>query len=161
MFKSLFGRKDKEENNYGLQEPIFPEESFTVGQIETDEGIGFVNVNQAYDNYVNKKLFPWCASLLIEFKDKNESGHPTDQEAEILNELEDKIEKFLKRQHKVHFIGRVTRKDFRNLFYYIDQPRLIQEETNKFFDEISSVRAINFNLDNDPEWEFVSGLIKQ
>ncbi|TNE79750.1 MAG: DUF695 domain-containing protein [Bacteroidetes bacterium] len=161
MFKNLFVRnKDKQKETYRPTEPIYPGENFTVGRIETEEGGGFVNVNQAYDNYPNKRFFPWCAQLLLEFKDKNENGHPTDQEAEVLNELEDKIDNFLKDKHKVHFIGRVTRKDFRDLIYYIDQPRLDQDETKNFFDEISSIRGVNFNLDKDPEWNFVSGLIK-
>ncbi|MGM0479835.1 MAG: DUF695 domain-containing protein [Bacteroidota bacterium] len=160
MFKKLFGQKKHETKKaYQPTEPIYPGENFTVGQIETEEGIGFVNVNQAYDNYPNKKYFSWCAQLVIEFKDKNENGHPTDQEAEVLNELEDKIEGFLKEKHKVHFIGRVTRKDFRDLIYYIDQPRLDQERTRVFFDDISSIRGVNFDLDEDPEWKLVSGLI--
>lgn len=152
--------KNKPEKTYGPAEPIYPGENFTVGQIETEEGIGFVNINQAYDNYPNKRYFPWCAQLLLEFKDKDESGYPTDQEAEVLNELEDKIENFLQEKHKVHFIGRITRKDFRDLIYYIDQPRLDQDGTKKFFDEISLIRGVNFDLDKDPEWKFVSGLIK-
>ena len=161
MFKNLFGgNKRQSESKSTPVEPIFPNENFMVGQIDTEEGVGFINVNQAYDNYPNKKHFPWCAQLLIELKDKNENGHPTDQEAVILNELEDRIQSFLKKNHQVHFIGRVTRKDFRDLLFYIDQPRLDQAETKAFFDEINSIRAVNFNLDNDPEWKFVSGLIK-
>ncbi len=161
MFKNLFKRnKDQQKKTSGPTEPIYPGENFTVGQIETEEGIGFANVNQAYNNYSNKKYFLWCAQLLLEFKDKNENGHPTDQESEVLNELEDKIENFLKDKRKVHFIGRVTRKDFRDLIYYMDQPRLDQDETARFFDKINSIRRVNFNLDKDPEWKFVSGLIR-
>ncbi|MFA0961657.1 DUF695 domain-containing protein [Roseivirga sp. BDSF3-8] len=160
MLKYLFGRNKNQGKNFGPAEPIYPGENFLVRQIETQEGIGFVIVNQAYDNYPNKKHFPWCAQFLLEFKDKNENGHPTDQEAEVLNKLEDKIENFLKVKHKVHFIGRVTRKDFRDLIFYIDQPRLDQDETKSFFDQINAIRGVNFNLDKDPEWKFVSGLIK-
>ena len=161
MLKNLFGRnKNESQKIYGPTEPIYPGENFAVRQVETEEVVGIVTVNQAYENYPNKKYFPWCAQLLLEYKDKNENGHPTDQEAEVLNEIEDKIENFLKEKHKVHFIGRVTRKDFRDLIYYIDQPRLDPEGTKIFFDEISSIRGVNFNLDEDPEWKFVSGPIK-
>lgn len=161
MFKNLFGQKKNELKNFdGPTEPMYPGEKFTVGQIETEDGIGFVNINQAYDNYPNKKYFPWCAQLLLEFKDMNINGHPTNNEAKVLNGLENKIERFLQKNHQLHYIGRVTRKNFRDLIYYIDQPRLDQEETKIFFDEINSVRGVNFKLDNDPKWEFVSGLIK-
>lgn len=161
MLKNLFSRNKNEPIKTDKPtEPIYPGENFTVGQIETEEGIGFVNVNQAYENYPNKKYFPWCAQLLLEFKDKNENGHPTDQEAEVLNEIEGKIENFLKEKHSVHFIGRVTRKDYRDLIYYIDHPLFDQESTKDFFDEINAVRGVNFNLDEDPEWVLVSGLIK-
>ena len=161
MFKNLFGRnKINRKNTYGPTEPIYPEEDFVVGQIETEEGVEFVLINQAYDNYPNKKYFPWCAHILLEFKFMNENRHPTDQESEVLNKIEDKIENFLKKKHKVHFIGRVTRKNYRDLIYYIDSPKLGQDETNKFFDEINLIRRVNFDIDRDPEWKFVSGLIK-
>ena len=161
MLKKLFGRKDKEEKKYGPTEPIFPGELFAVSEITDENGFfGISNVNQSYIDYPNKKYFPWCAQLLLEFEDKNENGLPTDEEALILNELEDKIENFLNIKHKVHFIGRVTRKDFRDLLYYIDHPRFTQEETDQFFDEINSVRGVNFSLEKDPEWEFVAGLLK-
>ena len=153
MFNKLFGHKKP-------VEPIYPIESFTVGQIETDEGIGFININIGYRDYPNKKFYPWCAQLLIEFKDKNEKGHPTEKEAETLNELENKIGKFLRKKHTVHFIGRVTRKGFRDLIYYLDQPKLDQTETNIFFDEINSIRAVNFHLDKDEDWKIVAEFLK-
>ena len=160
MFKNIFKRQPRQELHAAQTEPIFPIANFSCGQIETKAGIGIAIVNKAYDAYPNKKDYPWCAQVLIEFKDKNENGHPTDEEANVLNDLEDRFEKFLKRKHTVHFIGRVTRSDFRDLLFYINHPIFDPEETKQFMDEINAVRSINFSLDKDETWDFVSDLIR-
>ena len=161
MFKNLFGGKKEEPKNYGPKEPVFPGELFAITEITDEEGFyAIANINQSYENYPNKKYFPWCVLLTVEYEEKNDDGLPTDKEAEVLNNIEDKIESYVNQKHKVHFIGRVTRKDFRDVIFYIDFPSFNQQETNQFMDEINAIRRINFRLDKDPEWNFVSGLLK-
>jgi len=139
---------------------VYPGESFAVLQIEAEEGIVFANVNRAYDSYPHKGQFPWCAQLLIELEYKNVNGHPTDQEAEVLNWIEDETEGFLRRHVLVHFIGRITRKDFREVIWYVDKSDLDQNEVATFFDEINRIRRVNFSLDEDADWKIVAGLIE-
>lgn len=159
MFKNFFKRK-KEDKSIDTSSKLFPGEDFSVGYIQTKEGDWTVNINHAFDNYPYKQEFQWCAQILIEFKDKNESGFPTDKEAVVLNQIEDKIVVFFQKKHKVHFIGRITRKDFRDLIFYINTPEFDKESTKLFFDEINSIRRINFEIDNDPAWNIVSGFLK-
>ncbi len=140
--------------------PIFPGENFLATELEFEEGTGFVVVNEAYINYPNKRLFPWSVQVLIEYQLKHETGLPTDEEASVLNEIEDEIVDFLKVNHQVHFIARLTRKDYRDLLYYIDQPGFDQKKSNEFFEKINLKRKLNFNLEKDEEWRFVSGLFQ-
>ena len=72
---------------------------------------------------------------------------PAESEAQILNELEDKIETFIKEKHKTHFIGRITQNGFRNIIFYVDQPRFEQEKTNLFFDQVQVKRRVNFTME--------------
>ena len=156
MFKKLFSSKIKS----GPVEPFFPKENYSIFKLDMKDGLAFATINTGYNDYPNKNHFPWCAQILLSIHDKNDNGHPTDEEAAVLNDIEEKITDFLRRTQKVHRIGRVTRNSERDIIYYIDEPRLNQNETKEFFDEINAVRNLNFTLERDPKWEFVGGFIK-
>ena len=155
IFKRLF------ESKSGSQpmEPIFPGENFSILKLNFTDGWGLATVNKAYDNYPNKALYPWHVLIEVEVIDKNENGHPTSSEAEKLNKIEEDIEKLLKQSQTVHFVGRVIRNGFRDLLYYIDQPRLSQHEVSAFCDNIMKERGINLTMQEDPAWKSV-GFIK-
>jgi len=159
MFKNLF--KKNEPKKYGPIEPIYPGESFEVAEISDDNGFfGFSSVNKAYDNYPNKKYFPWWIQVTLELKDVNEKQMPSESESKLLEELENKIEAFISEKHKTHFIGRVTHGGLRDLIFFVNEPRFDQEETSKFFDHIQTIRSVNFEMDKDLEWNNIGGLIK-
>lgn len=85
MFKKIFG------NSSSPSEPIIPAENFSVLKLTIDDSLVLATINTGYDNYPNKKFYPWYTAVLMEVGDKNENGHPTNEEAELLNSLEDKI----------------------------------------------------------------------
>jgi hypothetical protein len=62
--------------------------------------------------------------------------------------------------HIVYFAGRVTQNGFRDLFYYIDVPKIEQPGVNEFCNSIMKERGINFGMEKDPKWKAVSGFIK-
>ena len=124
------------------------------------DGLAFATVNKAYDNYSNKSFYPWLVAVELQIIDKNDNGHPTDQEAAQLNAIQEKLETWLKNQHTVHSVARVTRNGFRDLLVYIDKPKLTQEEVNNFFTDIQKEREVNFAIQQDPNWGAVSGFIK-
>lgn len=154
MLNNLFRR-----NQDRPVEPIFPKDNFSILKLEVDNSLALASINQAYNKYPNKKFFPWCAQVLFEIQDKNENGHPTSEEAEVLNDLEDKVDAFFKENHVAHFIGRLTRNGFRDIFYYLDRPNFDQEKTKIFFDEICAIRPIDFYLEEDKKWNKVSAFI--
>jgi hypothetical protein len=92
MFKKLLGKGNLNDNSKPV-EPIFPGTNFTIYKFDLPEGSALASINRAYDKYPNKIHFPWCVQLLLEIKEKNEKGHPTDNEAEVLNILEGRIER--------------------------------------------------------------------
>lgn len=161
MFWKLFSKSSPVDNPVTeILEPTYPGEHFTIFRLEMPEGLAFATINQAYDHYPNKLLFPWCTQLILAINNKNSIGHPTNREARQLNDLEDKIARFLKKRHQVHYIGRVTRNGFRDLFYYLDQPMFDHAETEQFLESIKAERGVYFKLERDENWEFVSAFIK-
>ena len=161
MFKRLFRKSatDQSVSNAPI-EPIFPAESISVAQVDFDEGPGFVMVNQAYNDYPNKTHFAWCVQITIEYQDTNENGLPSEAESHVLNEMEDQIESFIQKDHQTHFIGRVTRKNYRDIIFYTDRPKYEDQSTREFLDRMNELRNLNFRVDRDEEWSFVSGLIR-
>ncbi len=141
-------------------EPVFPGESFCIYKMDFPDGWGLATINSKYDQYPNKAFFPWHVLVELEIIDKNDNGHPVDTDAEKLAKLEEDILKFLQQKHTVHFLGRVTRNGFRDLLYYVDQPKFEQAEVNAFCDNIMKERAINFGMEKDRDWTAVSAFIK-
>ena len=159
MFKNLFSKK--EPVKYGPMEPIFPGELFEFSEITDNEGFyGFSNINKSYDHYPNKKYFPWWIQVTLELVETDDRKMPTENESKILDDLENKIESFISEKHKTHFIGRVTQNGFRDIIFYVDEPRFDGEKTNIFFDQVQEKRKVNFNMEKDIDWKNVSGLIK-
>ena len=154
FLKNIFGGNDNE----CPVEPIFPGENFSVLKLDTPDGLAFAMVNSAYKDYHNKKSFPYLAGFELEILMKNDNGHPNDEEAEIHNDLQDKIEAFLKEKHTVHSVARVTRNGVRDVLIYIDKPKFTKEEATSFLDQINSIRALNFTISKDPKWDSVKGL---
>lgn len=153
IFNFLFSRKKEL-----LSEPVFPGESFSILKLDMPEGLAFATVNSAYKDYPNKTHFPYLAGFELEVLEKNDNGHPVDDEAEVLNELQDRIEMFLQEKHTIHSVARVTRNGARDLLIYIDEPNFTKEEVKVFFDQINSVRAVNFTINRDPKWDGVKAL---
>jgi len=152
LFRKMFGSKPALQPS----EPVFPGESFSILKLNFPDGWGLATVNKAYDRYPNKLLFPWHVLVEIEVVDKNENGHPTAAEAEKINKIEESVEKMLNQTQTVHFVARIVRNGFRDLLYYIDQPKLKQHDVNAFCDNIMKERGINFGMREDPEWKLVS-----
>jgi hypothetical protein len=156
FFKKIFGKGQPSRPI----EPVFPGERYTIVKLEIKDGLALATVNNAYDNYANKAFYPWFVGVELQVIDKNDNGHPTDEEAARLNIIQEELETFLKEQHTVHSIARVTRNGFRDIMMYIDKPKLTQEEVNNFFNGIQKDREVNFGIHQDSSWNAVSGFIK-
>jgi hypothetical protein len=153
FLKRLFGSN----NQKPPVEPIFPGESFSIMHMDMPEGLAFATVNEAYKDYPNKQHFPYLAGFELEIVNKNSNGHPDDEEAVIQNDLQERIENFLREKHTVHYVARVTRNGARDILIYIDKPKFSKEEAVAFMETINAVRAVNFTIDHDPKWNAVTG----
>jgi len=138
FLKNLFGRKDEGKP----VEPIFPGESFRIFKLNLPDGWGLASANKAYDNYANKAIYGWHVLVELEVINKNDNGHPINEEALRLTQLEDKIKIFLGQTQTVHFVARITRNGFRNLLFYIDKPTISQEQLTTFCDEVMKEKKL-------------------
>lgn len=155
MLRKLFGKKGKP-----LAEPVFPKENYSIFKLDLEEGWALATINTGYDHYPNKRHFPWQVQVEVDINEKNENGHPTNDEAVVLNDVEELITTYLRKSQQVHPIGRVTRNGARDIIYYIDEPKLDEEETKRFFDEVNTIRNMNVSIQHDPDWELMQLFIK-
>jgi len=143
-----------------IKDPVFPGESYSILRLNFPEGWGLATINKCYDNYHNKAYYGWHVLIELEVLNPNENGHPIDEESAILNSIEERLTTFLSRINTVHHIGRVTRKNMRDVLYYIDNPKLDQREVNELCDDIMKERGINLTIQYDPTWKLVGGFVK-
>lgn len=143
------------------KEPVFPGESFAILKLNMPEGLAFATVNNAYKNYPNKSFYPFFVGVELEIIDKNDNGHPVDSEAEKLNQIQNDIENFLKKEHTVHSVARVTRNGARDLLIYIDTPKFKKEQISEICDTINKERQISFSVQKDSGWSAVSGFLSR
>lgn len=98
--------------------------------------------------------------IIIYIHDKNNNGHPTNEEAKVLNELEEKLAVFLNESQTVHAIGRISRNGERDIIYYINQPSLDQIASKEFFDSINVIRPMNITIKKDEKWANIGTFLK-
>ncbi|BAV09449.1 DUF695 domain-containing protein [Filimonas lacunae] len=155
FFKKLF---DAQEPPAPI-EPIFPGEDFVELECETVDGPAAAFINKAYNGYPNKRLYGYQVLVELEAIYTDDEGYATENDTVRLNRVEQDVIDFLKSKQVVHLVGRVNRKNFRDLLIYIDEPRLEQEEVNQFCDEVMKERGINFAIEEDEEWNAVGGFL--
>jgi hypothetical protein len=130
----------------------------SVVQFEVDGKLCFATINQYFKNYKNKGDFPFSLWVKVETRDKNNEGHPVDEEAVLFNSLEDSlIETFISKT-AFCYIGRTTRDGYRELMFYVTDKGKATEIMNEFVKKDTFKRRIEFTVDPDATWESVSGL---
>lgn len=141
-------------------EPIFPGEHFVHLTLDTPDGPATVTINKAYNHYPNKAVYAYHVLVELEAIHVNDAGYAAEVDTVALDKVEIAVMAFLQRQHTVHLVGRVNRKNFRDLLIYMDEPRLQQDEVTAFCNSVMIERAINFTVEKDIEWNAVGGFLE-
>jgi hypothetical protein len=114
----------------------------------------FITANLGYRNYAYKADFPWCLEVNITTVDKYPNGHPTREEAPVLNATEDIITAALQKAGVVHFVGRTTVKGYRELYYFVADP----EKANAALTRLTKKRQPReweYRMAEDKQWQRV------
>jgi hypothetical protein len=94
---------------------------------------------------------------------QNRNGHPTDKEAVALNLTEDIITAALKKVGAIQFVGRVTVKGYRELYYFVADPEKANAALTTLTKE-RQPRAWEYQMKEDKNWTreapFFSGKLK-
>jgi hypothetical protein len=133
---------------------MYPEENWCIEKgVDQNGDVVFITINLGYQGYLLKEQFPWLLWVNITTEHQNESGHPTEDEATILNNVEDVITSHLADHCKVQYIGRVTKNGFRELIYFVDDPEKANQ-TLTLLTEQQNLREWEYEMKRDAEWSY-------
>ncbi|KAA9332337.1 DUF695 domain-containing protein [Hymenobacter busanensis] len=122
---------------------------------DQDRNDVFITANLGYKDYAHKADFPWCIAVNITTVNKNPGGYPTRAEAPVLDATEDIITEALRKAGAVQYVGRVTVKGYRELYYFVPDP----EKANTILTRLTKEqqpRAWEYEIDEDAKWERVA-----
>jgi len=108
-----------------------------------------------------KASHPWISSITLEFEPKNESGFPTKEDYETLNELEDELLEDLKDSDGYLNVGRETAEGIRTIFIASKEFRKISKAISAFQVEHGNKFKINHKLYKDKYWRSLNFYMPQ
>jgi hypothetical protein len=140
----------------------YPGDRFDVIEHTDDDGyLTFITANFAYKGYAFKNLFPWFIRITLPLEEYNENGHPTLEEAEVLNSFEDYLDSILKARSITHYIGRTTLYKKRELLYYVSDPEQAREALKAVINGPDTLRDFQFAVENDAAWRQVAYFLEK
>jgi hypothetical protein len=132
-----------------------PNENWCI-QKATDQNNNdvFITANLGYKDYAYKAKFPWWLVINIATVDKYANGHPTTKEATVLNATEDIITTSLSQAGAVQYVGRVTVKDYRELYYFVADPKEADAVLSRLTKK-RQLRVWEYQMQQDIRWDRV------
>lgn len=128
---------------------------FVARATDQSNNLVFITANRSYENYAHKSEYPWCLAINIPTVKQNRNGHPTDEEAVILNATQNIITTTLQQAGAVHYVGRVTVKGHREIYYYVADPEKMNAALTKLTKK-RQPRAWEYQMAQDKKWERVA-----
>jgi hypothetical protein len=116
-----------------------------------------MQINPQFKSFDKKEQFPYTLVIQLEIVSKDKLGLPKGkEEIEILDTMEDDIEKDIKSNSKSYFLGRMTFDGFRYIYYQIDNDEKVMAVLMKIDTDKPIVRRFYTSVSKDPLWEKVT-----
>jgi hypothetical protein len=132
---------------------------FSLATGERDGLPYFLGVRKEFHKFQGKESYSWLLTIEVDAEDKSQVGLVSDDEAEVLNNLEDFLERKLESVAGIYFVARITWNGIRSIFYYVSDPKPIAEELNKLIEQGQYPREFEYKIEKDAEWKKMSDII--
>jgi len=129
-----------------------PEEDWVLVEGESKGHPCFMTVNDGLKYFGGKSEFDYC--LVVTIKLENVQGHrlPTDDEAVILNQMEDIVIEELSKVSIPLEVGRETFYGEREILIYLPKLNHFKSIINLLSQKLNSIRSTQLELHHDPSW---------
>jgi len=135
------------------------EDNWVLRKVKVEGFDALSMVNTGYLDFEKKENFPFLLSVELELID-TVNDMPTGEENVCLTDIEEDLLKIFESTQEVHYIGHVTRKGWRDILCYVGSKNLDGEAIGAYCDNISANRDISIEINEDPQWNMVIGLLK-
>ncbi|MFI5196774.1 MAG: DUF695 domain-containing protein [Chitinophagales bacterium] len=161
FFSSLFGRSEQTGGS-GAETSVFPVDSFSILQGETEGKSVMGSVNKGYKDYHRKAEFPWCLHIGIALAADNlqSSGLPKDDEIEMAYKQEDELVNKIKNIETAHYIGHLFNEGFLDVYIYLPDPKKVHDYLQSQVNKKGILRGFGYEINKDPDWDSVETFLQ-
>lgn len=129
--------------------------TYTGFEFEVDGFPGIAIINSDLANLENRSEYAYSVFIDLIPDTFNEFGHPDEKEYDYLNNVEKKMIEYLEEQTNTLHVGHSTIYRKREVIFYTREPEKVESFLEHFLPTIE--RENSFDIEQDPEWENVSG----
>jgi len=129
-----------------------PEDNWVIVEGNSEGHPFFMMVNDGLKDFQDRSGFPFCLLLTIQLEDVQGHKLPTDDEAEILNFIEDTTIEILSAVTLPILIGRETYFGEREILIYFPEPPDLKKIIDSMSRKLNEHRHVSIELHRDPEW---------
>ncbi len=152
IFKKLFGKKEtKNESNIETTNNSYEEEwEFYFSNIEDVIGSIFLDLGFAdIAPVIDKPNMVWIA---LTMNNPREDGLSSDEEYDKLEEIENRLIKFITSKHSTFYVGRITSDSDRIFYFYFGDIILYDKTISEAMVAFPNYKY-EFGTEEDKEWE--------
>ncbi|MBI5203319.1 MAG: DUF695 domain-containing protein [Nitrospirae bacterium] len=112
----------------------------------------FIRVDTQWKESSRKTQYPYRIGIAIPLNNPNNDGLPSNDEMNILNSIEDLIDKELIQEGKTILTLIITTNSMREFVLYTNIPKVIQSKYNVLKNKVKT-HEVQMIIENDPKWE--------
>ena len=101
---------------------------------------------------------PWLLWAIVPFKDPREDGLSTDEESEVLDEIEDALLESVESSIEGSLVGRITTEGRREFYFYAPTDEGFEQAVGKAMASHSEYE-VECGAKEDPDWEHYLGVL--
>lgn len=139
-------------DNFPPKSELTVGDSWVMGQGIQDGAPIFIRSNTALREIAGHPEYPLQVGIAIPLKDTNEHRLPTDKEAELLWEIEDKIEEMLTSDNELILATILTFPGVREFSLYASDVEIVKARFEALQKSVKS-HELQLNVQEDKSWE--------
>ena len=160
FFSSLFGGSEK--TGSGEETSVFPVDSFSILQGESEGKAVMGSVNKGYRNYSRRAEFPWCLHIGVTLATDSlqSNGLPKDDEIEIAYKQEDELVNEIKNIETAHYIGHLFNEGYLDVYLYLPDPQKVHDYLQTQVNKQGILRGFVYEINKDPDWDSIEAFMQ-
>jgi hypothetical protein len=133
--------------------------SWSVLQGEMNGKPIFIRVDTQWKESSQRAQYPYRIGIAIPLNNPNKDGLPSNDEMNILNSIEDLIDKELIQEGKTILTLIITTHSMREFVLYTNIPKVVKNKHSGLKNRVKT-HEIQMIIENDPTWEVYKSFLK-